>query len=203
MLIPPQVLVALERSARRRNDPATHRATQVPRTCRRARRPPRRGTATKGPSSGRRALPNPPTRAAATGSSSGRAGVNVATAPVFGTESAPHQQATLRRAADVRAQSRPVASAWPRAGEPPPPPDRSPRTASSVIVASLSATRSASPPDPRPFGILVARNVHPRSLACVSAGRPAVLGPTPSRLARRDAARLPPGCRCFRARRPS
>jgi hypothetical protein len=147
--------------------------------------------------------PNPPTRAAATGSSSGRAGVNVATAPVFGTESAPHQQATLRRAADVRAQSRPVASAWPRADEPPPPPDRSPRTASSVIVASLSATRSASPPDPRPFGILVARNVHPRSLACVSAGRPAVLGPTPSRLARRDAARRPPGCRCFRARRPS
>jgi hypothetical protein len=63
-------------------------------------------------------------------------------------------RATLRRAADVRAQSRPVASAWPRAGEPPPPPDRSPRTASSVIVASLSATRSASPPDPRPFGIL-------------------------------------------------
>jgi hypothetical protein len=52
-------------------------------------------------------------------------------------------------------------------------------------------------------GSLVARNHGPRPVACVPVWRAAVLGPTPSRLVRRNAARLPPGCRCFGDRRPS
>ena len=115
-----------------------------------------------------------------------------------------HQQCeAAAKETRLGAQPSPAPSAWPRSGEPPAR-DVSPRTSSSEIVAFAPRRGPRARRIYGPSGILIAREPSPRArwLGC-RAGGPAVAGPTPSRPARRNAERLPPGCRCFRARRPS